>query len=85
MVGIGRFLCNKSALYREAFFLFELKRVIAFALIQITKRVVLFWENTCNGTRGYNGLLKVVEQSEGKYGGVYEIWQVISVVKKERF
>ena len=28
-------------------------------------------------------VLKVVEQSEGKYGGVYEIWQVISMVKNK--
>ena len=33
LLKIGEFLCNKSALYREAFFLFELKRVIAFAFI----------------------------------------------------
>lgn len=32
MVKIGEFLCNKSALYREAFFLFELQKGYCFCL-----------------------------------------------------
>lgn len=79
--------------YIEGLFLFELKKVIAFAFIWITKRAVLFWENTYKPDWVRRLCLSVVIMvvaqivKVNKGGGcLTKIWQVISIAKnKEEF
>ena len=63
MLKIGGFLCNMSALYRGAFFLFELKKGYCFCLY-LNNETGSFVLRKCLGAKG---LLKVVEQRKGKY------------------
>ncbi len=63
LLEIGRFLRNKSALYRVAFFLFELKKGYCFYLY-LNNETGSFVLRKCLGAKD---LLKVAEQRKGKY------------------
>ena len=68
LLEIGEFLRNKSALYREAFFLFELQKGYCFCLY-LNNETGGFVLRKCvqKGPEGARQRLRVVEQRKEKY------------------